>query len=236
MAKLIAPKIILISLLLLLSVGAKCETRFSGGTDDFTDERLATKLVIGKSDAEYGTILAALGAYVAEVGFGFDVETVSLTADEVSAALERGQVDIVLNARLPDKKEWFDKAAAAGTILSTGPTYFKNGFPVSGAASTRLGVVGDDFLKALRDMEIPLNRVEETHEWFHANEIDGEHRAAIYFLWNFNYEDSWKSWMAWNPAERIREATERFTGLRYPDVYEGVEYDINRFGRQDDDD
>ena len=213
------------------ATGARCEGRFAGGTEDFTEERLATSLVIGQSDAPYGVTLAALGAYMAEVGFGFQVETVELSAAEVPDALRTGRVDVVLNARQPDSAEWFDDAAAAGTILSTGPIYVEDGFSFSGATTPRLAEVGQDFLDALRKMQIPLSRLSETDEWFHSRGIEGTHRAAVYFLWNFNYEDSWKAWMTWDPAERLRDATERFTGLRYPELYDGIEYDLDRFSR-----
>ena len=217
--------------ILLVAAGsaATCEGRFAGGTEDFTEERLETSLVVGQSDARYGVTLAALTAYIAEVGFGFQVETVELAADQVPEALRTGRVDIVLNARQPDDVDWFDEAAAAGTILSTGPIYVEDGFSFSGATTPRLGEVGQDLLEALREMKIPIERLSETDAWFHDNGIEGTHRAAIYFLWNFNYEDSWKAWMPWDPAERLRDATERYTGLRYPEVYEGIEYDLDRF-------
>ena len=229
-----SPALLVVVLLLVLALGAKCESRFKGGTEDFTDERLATSLVIGQNETEYGVALAALAAYIAEIGFGFQVETVALTAEEVPDAISSGRVDVVLDARAPDNKRWFDDAAAAGTILSTGPTYFKNGFAVAGAANPRLGEVGADLLAAFRVMEIPLRRVDETATWFDENDIEGNHRAAVYFLWNFNYEDSWKAWMLWDPAERMRDSIERFTGLRYPRQYKGIEYDLDRFSRRGD--
>ena len=213
------------------AMGARCESRFAGGTEDFTEERLATSLVVGQSDAPYGVTLAALVAYVAEFGFGFQVETVELAASEVPDALLSGRVDVVLNARQPESAAWFDDAAASGTILSTGPSYMEDGFTYSGATTPRVAEVGLDLLEALREMEIPLSRLSETDGWFHSRGIEGTHRAAVYFLWNFNYEDSWKSWMPWDPAERLRDSTERFTGLRYPEVYDGVEYDLDRFSR-----
>ena len=223
----------LVGAILLVGVGfaATCEGRFAGGTEDFTEERLETSLVIGQSDARYGVTLAALGAYIAEVGFGFQVETLKVTAEEVPEALRTGRVDVILNARQPDNTDWFDDAAATGTILSTGPSYLEDGFSFSGATTLRVGEVGQDLLETLREMEIPLERLRETDAWFHDNGIQGTQRAAIYFLWNFNYEDSWKAWMPWDPAERLRDATERFTGLRYPEVYEGIEYDLDRFSR-----
>ena len=214
-----------------IAVGGRCEGRFVGGTEEFTGERLATSLVIGQSDARYGLTVAALGAYIAEVGFGFQVSTVELTAAEVPEALRTGRVDIVLNARQPETAASFDDAVATGTILSTGPTYIEDEFSYSGATSLRVAEVGEDLLEALREMEIPIERVRETEEWFLDGDIEGTHRAAVYFLWNFNYEDSWKSWMPWDPAERLRDKVERYTGLRYPEVYEGIEYDLDRFSR-----
>lgn len=210
-----------------ITVGAKCEGRFSGGTDDFTEERLETVITIGRSDAEYGITLTALAAYIAEIGFGFQVEVVPLAAGEVQAALESGQVDLVMNAGQPDNSESLQAAVSTGTIFGTGTTYVDDDdFPVTGATSLRLGEIGADFLSALQKMEIPLSRVDETDTWWRENGIEGEFRAALYFLWNFNYEDSWKSWMPWNPAERLRDKTERFTGVRYPERYLGIEYDL----------
>ncbi len=219
----------LIGLVLVAAVtgGAKCESRFAGGTEDFTDERMETSITIGQSDAEYSLTLTALAAYIAEIAFGFQVEIIKLTGGEVRAALESDRVDLVVNAGQPDGSEWLAAAGAAGIIINTGPTYIdEDGFPVSGAASPRLEEVGADFLLALQKMEIPLSRVDETDTWWHENAINGEFRAAVYFLWNFNYEDSWKSWMPWNPAERLRDKTERFTGVRYPERYLGIEYDL----------
>ena len=212
-------------------LAATCEGRFAGGTEDFTEERLGTSLVIGQSDARYGLTLAALGAYIAEVGFGFQVETVVLAAEDVPAALGTGRVDVVLNARQPDSIQWFENAVETGEILSTGPIYTEDGFSFSGATTPRLAEVGPDLLEAFRAMEVPIERLKQTDDWFHESGIVGNHRAAIYFLWNFNYEDSWKSWMPWDPAERLRDATERYTGLRYPEEYDGIEYDLDRFSR-----
>lgn len=206
-------------------MGIKCESRFAGGTEDFASEREETTLVIGRSDAEYSLTLAAIGEFMAHIAYGFQVEVVSLAAGEVPAALESGRVDIVLNARQPGNEAWFDQAVAAGTILSTGPTYFSDGFPVSGAVTPRIGETGADFLDALKKMEIPLRWLEETDTWWHENDIDGEFRAAVFYFWNYDYQESWKQWMPWNPAERIRQTIERFAKVRYPDLYEGIEYD-----------
>ncbi len=204
---------------------AKCEGRFSGGTEDFTEERLETAITIGQSDADYGLTLAAVAAYMAEFAFGFQVEVVSLAAGEVQTALESGRVDLVLDAGQPDIDEWFKAAVTNGTILSTGTTYIdEDDFPVSGAVSPRLAELGADFVATLTVMELRQSRLEETETWWHDNDIDGEFRAAIYFLWNFNYEDDWKSWMKWDPAERVRQQLERFAKVRYPDLYEGIEY------------
>jgi hypothetical protein len=217
----------IIGLVLVAAVagGAKCEGRFSGGTDDFTEERLETSIVIGQSDADYSLTLAAVAAYMAEYAFGFQVEVVALSAGEVQTAIESGRVDLVLDAGQPENAEWFGAAVASGTIISTGATYFEGDLPVSGAVSPRLSEMGADFVAALTVMELLQPRLEETETWWHENDIDGEFRAAIYFLWNFNYEDDWKSWMPWNPAERLRQQLERFAKVRYPDLYDGIEFD-----------
>ncbi len=205
--------------------GAKCESRFAGGTDDFTEERLETSIVIGQSDADYSTTLTAVAAYMAEYGFGFQVEVISLTGSEVQSALESGRVDVVMNIGQLANNDWFVTSRTAGTIVNTGPSYYDGNFPVSGAVSPRLAEVGPDFVSALRALEIRLDRLEETDTWWHENDINGEFRAAIYYFWNFNFEEGWKAWMKWNPAERIRQEVQRFAKVRYPDRYEGFEYD-----------
>ena len=222
----------LLALVLVAAVtgAAKCEGRFSGGTEDFTDERLATAITIGQTDADYGLTLAAVAAYMAEFGFGFQVEVVELTGNELQSAFESGRVDLVLDARQSGNAEWFEAAVASGTIFSTGPTYFDGEASVSGAVSPRLIEVGADLVETLTVMELRQSRLEETETWWHENDIEGEFRAAVYFLWNFNYEDDWKSWMKWDPAERIRQELQRFAKVRYPDNYEGFEYD-ERFNR-----
>jgi hypothetical protein len=219
--------ILLIALVIVaaVTVAAKCEGRFAGGTEDFTEERLETSIVIGQSDTDYGVTLAAVAAFMGEIAFGFQVEVVELTGNELQGALESGRVDLVLDAGQPGNADWFKAAVASGSIVSTGPTYFEGDFPVSGAVSPKLAEQGADFVAALTVMELRQTRLEETETWWHENDIDGEFRAAVYFLWNFNYENDWKSWMTWDPAERIRQKLERFAKVRYPDLYEGIEFD-----------
>jgi hypothetical protein len=208
-----------------VSIAAGCESRFAGGTDDFTEERLETSIVIGQSDADYSMTLTALAAYMAEHAFGFQVEVVQLTGSEVQSALENGRVDVVMNVGQFANNDWFVTSRTAGTIVNTGPSYYDGDFPVSGAVTPRLAEVGPDFVAALKAMEVRLDRLEETDTWWHENDIDGEFRAAVYYFWNFNFEEGWKAWMKWNPAERIRQHIQRFAKVRYPDLYEGYEYD-----------
>jgi hypothetical protein len=162
---------------------------------------------------------------MAEFAFGFEVEVVSLTGSELQTELESGRVDLVMNAGQKANNDWFVASRGAGDIINTGPTYYDGTFPVSGAVSPRLAEVGPDFVKALKAMVIRQDRLEETESWWHENDVDGEFRAAVYYFWNFNYEEGWKAWMPWNPAERIRQEIQRFAKVRYPNLYEGIEYD-----------
>jgi len=189
-------------------------------------------------DDEYGDTLTAIFKYMTETAYGYTVEVVETTDEKAKELIDDGILEVILAASQPDTEAWFKSAVAAGTIIDAGPSYSTDSFSYNVAVTPKLQTLAPDVFETVQDMEIDYAYLKETHDWYDGSDMvhalplyeDGV-RAAVYYFWNFNFENTWKTWMAWAPAERLRDATERFTGLRYPELYLGIEYDLDRFGR-----
>ena len=196
---------------------------------------------VASFDDEYDDTMIAIFKYMTETAFGYTIEVVETTDDKAKELMEDGILHVILAASQPDTQSWFKSAVSSGTILDAGPTYRTDDFSYNALVNLKLKTIAPDLYETVIDMEISHESLKETHDWYDGSDMvhalplyeDGV-RAAVYYFWNFNFEDTWKTWMAWAPAERIRDATERFTGLRYPELYLGIEYDLDRFGRGSD--
>jgi len=196
---------------------------------------------VASFDDEYGDTLTAIFKYMTETAYGYTVEVVETTDEKAKKLIEDGILEVILAASQPDTESWFKSAVSSGSIIDVGPSYSTDSFSYNAAVSTKLENVAPDVFETMQDMEIDNAYLKETHDWYDGSDMvhalplyeDGV-RAAVYYFWNFNFENTWKTWMAWAPAERLRDATERFTGLRYPELYLGIEYDLDRFGRGSD--
>jgi ABC-type proline/glycine betaine transport system substrate-binding protein len=201
------------------------ETRFSGGPEDLDPNRKGTVIKLATTRDQYSSTFNAIMVYVIEKGYGYTPQVMTVTEAELAEALKNGTVDIALAARQPSSAEWFDSAAASGEILALGPTYEFDGHVYTSAATPGLATTAPDLVEFLQQAAFKQRRVKETHDWYTANPDKGLTRLAVYYLWNYNYEDDWKHWMPYDPAERIRSALEVFTGLPSGDPYRGVETD-----------
>lgn len=201
------------------------ETRFSGGPEDLDPNRKGTVIKLAMTPDQYSATLNAIMVYVIQEGYGYTTQTMTISEAELPEALKNGTVDIALAARQPTSTEWFDAAAASGEILKLGPTYELDGHVFNSAAYPGLATTAPDLVELLQEAAFNQRRIKETHDWYAANPDKGLKRLAVYYLWNYNFEDDWKHWMPYDPAERIRTALEVFTGLPSGDPYRGVEKD-----------
>lgn len=193
---------------------------------------------VASFDDEYGDTLTAIFKYMTETAYGYTIEVVETTDEKAKELIEDGILEVILAASQPDTESWFKSAVSSGSIIDAGPSYTTDSFSYNAAVSPKLKTIAPDLFETVTVMEISHESLKETHDWYDGSDMvhalplyeDGV-RAAVYYFWNFNFEDTWKTWMVWAPAERLRDATERFTGLRYPELYLGIEYDLDRFGR-----
>ena len=193
---------------------------------------------VASFDDEYGDTLTAIFKYMTETAYGYTIEVVETTDEKAKELIEDGILEVILAASQPDTESWFKSAVSSGSIIDAGPSYTTDSFSYNVAVSPKLKTIAPDLFETVTVMEISHESLKETHDWYDGSDMvhalplyeDGV-RAAVYYFWNFNFEDTWKTWMVWAPAERLRDATERFTGLRYPELYLGIEYDLDRFGR-----
>ena len=201
------------------------KTRFSGGPEDLDPNRKATVIKLAATPGQYSATLNAIMVYIIQEGYGYTTQVTTVSEAELPEALKNGTVDIALAVRQPSNAEWFDAAAASGEILKLGPTYELDGHVYNSAAYPGLATSAPDLVEMLQKAAFTERRVKETHDWYAANTEKGLTRLAVYYLWNYNFEDDWKKWMPYDPAERIRSAIEVFTGLPSGDPYRGIEKD-----------
>ena len=81
--------------------------------------------------------------------------------------------------------------------------------------------IDPDLVKMLRKFNIRPDRLQKTIDWVEENDIQDTQKMAIFYLFNFNFEDGWKSWMPFPNAEPIRQELTNLTGLRASDTYKG---------------
>ena len=219
------------------------DTCFSKGSSvrDLDKSKADIVISVASFDDEYDDTMIAVFKYMVETGYGYTIEVVETSDDKAKELMEDGILHVILAASQPDTQSWFKSAVLSGSILDAGPTYSTDDFSYNAAVIPKLETLAPDLFETVNDMEINYKFLKETHDWYDGSDMvhalplyeDGV-RAAVYYFWNFNYEDTWKTWMVWAPAERIRDATERFTGLRYPELYLGIEYDLDRFSSNSD--
>ena len=180
-------------------------------------------ITLAKLPYEKNTVLNSTLRFIIEVGYGYTVAFESIEPSGLPEALTSGRVDLALGARQPDNAEWFDNAAANGEIVDLGPTYEADGHAYHSAVHPDIVTQAVDVYDMLQKMEIVYRRLNETDNWYQEHSELGTQRLAVYFLWNYDYEDNWKSWMPYNPAERVRQSLDFFTGLPSGDPYRGIE-------------
>ncbi|MBR62183.1 MAG: hypothetical protein CL904_05980 [Dehalococcoidia bacterium] len=233
---------VLMAVVALLLLWAADECYSKGSTVGEVDGSKADIVIrVASFDDEYGDTLIAIVKYMAETAYGYTVEVVETTDEKAKKLIQDGILEVILAASNPDTESWFKSSVSSGALIDAGPAYVTDSFSFNTAISPKLETMAPDLFETLQDMQIDYAYLKETHEWYEGSDIvhalplyeDGV-RAAVYYFWNFNYENTWKTWMAWAPAERLRDSTERFTGLRYPELYVGIEYDLDRFGRGSD--
>lgn len=226
--------------LILLWAADECYSKGSS-IKELDSSKADTVVRVASFDDEYGDTLTAIFKYMTETVYGYTVEVVETSDSKAQDLIKEGILEVILAARQPDTKSWFKEAVSSGYIVDGGPSYSTKEFSYNAAVHPSLKIIAPDLFETINKMEIQFAQLKETHNWYHDSDMvhalplheDGV-RAAVYYFWNFNYEDTWKRWMPWEPAERIRDATERFTGLRYPEMYLGIEYELNRFSSNSD--
>ncbi|MBM3945209.1 MAG: hypothetical protein FJ317_06940 [SAR202 cluster bacterium] len=224
---LLAP--VLLSVLLAACGTELIKTRFSGGPDDLDPKLRNTVINIATTSDTNSVTLNAILVYIIEEGYGYSTQVVTLSDAEIHEALKSGRVDVALAVKQPGNG-WFDGAVAAGEVIDSGPAYDLDGHTYNSALSSGLEVKAAELVPMLKNFNILHRRLKATDDWFKANPELGTKRAAVYFLWNYNFEDGWKFWMPYDPAERVRRAMEVFTGLTSSDPYRGYEIDRNAPG------
>lgn len=196
-----------------------------------TDQVASTIITLADTADEYSTTLNAIMKYVIETGQGYSVHILAVSSGELPELLRSGQVDLALAARQPDNFEWFDEAVERGELLDFGAAYEFGGHSYNSAGSLEFATKAPDLVRMLEKMIILHRRLEDTDDWHKEHQDLGTLRAAVYFMWNYDFEDNWKHWMPYHPAERIRRALDRFTGLRTGDPYKGREIERGNSGQ-----
>ena len=196
-----------------------------------TDQVTSTIITLADTTDEYSITLNAIMKYVIETGQGYSVQIRAVPPGKLPELLRSGHVDLALAARQPDNFEWFDEAADRGEFLDFGPAYEHREHRYNSAGSLELVNKAPDLVKMLEKMIILHRRLKDTDDWHNEHQDRGTLRAAVYFLWNYDFEDNWKHWMPYHPAERIRRALDRFTGLRVGAPYKGREIERGNSGQ-----
>ena len=226
--------VLLVLLLVVFSSAAACKSPVRGAGPLYssagTDPKLkATLIKLVRTKADYSSTINEVVNYVIDVGYGYTVQIRTMDLPEMQQALTAGDVHLVLDARQPQNMEWFDGAVASGAILDLGPTYETDSHAFNGGAHPSLQEINPEMVQVLTKMKMQLRRIQEAQSWHSDNNIEGSKRLAVYYLWNFDWDDGWITWMPYNPAENLRQQMFFYTGLRAGDVYRGIEYEIPGF-------
>jgi ABC-type proline/glycine betaine transport system substrate-binding protein len=65
----------------------------------------------------------AIATYILERGYGYKVENVAGTAEELLAAMEQGRIDLKIEFWLSNRQEWYTEQTRKGSIVDLGIIY-----------------------------------------------------------------------------------------------------------------
>ena len=188
------------------------------GGEDIREE--ATLIRLADTGTGNQRITNAVAKFVLEVGFDHTVEVVTMSRSEMQAALASGTIHLNMEIMQQDILSWYNGQIESGNLVNLGTTYEADP-PVEKVAHGSLQTIDPDLVKMLRKFNIRLDRLEKTIAWVEENDIQDTQKMAIFYLFNFNFEDGWKAWMPFANAEPIRQELTSLTGLRASDTYKG---------------
>lgn len=161
-------------------------------------------------------IVSRITEYLAEFGFSITTQVRTMTLAEAAAGIGNCSVHVVSGA----PAGW----TASGSS-DYGVIYEDSSGPVHKYAVAQLEELTPSFAAALRLMELPMRRIEETAEWWTGekrpwNRFEEDHerwapahpwKTAVFYYWEFDLTDgSWKAWLSGDfaPFDQIRKVTQ----------------------------
>ncbi len=64
----------------------------------------------------------AIAKFIIEEGYGYPVETITVTTPVFQQSLENGQIDVQMELWRTNVMDWYTKVTEAGTVIDLGPT------------------------------------------------------------------------------------------------------------------
>ena len=188
------------------------------GGEDIREE--ATLIRLADTGTGNQKITNAVAKFILEVGYDHTVEVVTMSRSDMQAALASGTIHLNMEIMHMEILSWYNDQVTSGNLFNLGTTYEADP-PVEKVVHGSLLTIDPDLVKMLRKFNIRPDRLEKTIAWVEENDIQDTQMMAIFYLFNFNFEDGWKAWMPFTSAEPIRQELTAITGLRASDRYRG---------------
>lgn len=162
--------------------------------DSETTETI-TVIRIANTGVGYEAISVPVLEFILVEGYGYEVETVSMTVPQMQAALEAGEIHVSLAAMSPETETWFGSGVAGGAIIDRGTLYKENGTTYGKAVHPSFETAYPDVFKMLRKMKFELRDLVGVAEWAQKEGVTDPAELAANYLGTIKFEDRWKAWM-----------------------------------------